>query len=208
MDDDVLRRGRATNHIVYGEAQALLAGNSLLTLAYEICLDAATKGRVPFDVTVKALADISHAVGVMGVMGGQSLDVSWAGRRLDLEQIETVCHHKTGTLIATSVRCGAMVGGGTPQQIQALSRYGTAIGLAFQVADDILNVVGDAKTLGKSTGTDDAMGKSTFPALLGLDGATKKAESLLEQALDALSDFGDEALPLREIARYIVHRDH
>ena len=208
MDDDDLRRGKPTNHKVYGEAQALLAGNSLLTLAFEICLEAANNNDIPGDLAQKALLDISKAIGIMGVMGGQSLDSMWEGKSLSLDQVETVCHHKTAALILTSVRTGAIVGNADKQKLDGLTAYGKAIGLAFQVADDILNVTGDAKKLGKNVGTDKDRGKSTYIEVLGLDGAKQKAKELFEQSLEALSVFGQEAWMLRDLARYIVHRDH
>lgn len=207
MDDDDLRRGRPTNHTKYGEAQALLAGNALLTLAFQICLEAAEKGVVPHRTAVEVLSEFTRSIGVMGVMGGQSLDILWEGRELTLENVETVCHNKTATLIATSIQSGAMVGNATADQLASLMDYGQAIGLAFQVADDILNVSGDAAKLGKSTGTDQAKGKTTYAGLLGLEGAKAMAEDLLTRALGALEFFGPEAWMLREIARYIVHRD-
>jgi geranylgeranyl diphosphate synthase type II len=207
MDNDDLRRGRATNHKIYGEAQAMLAGNSLLTLAYEVCLEAGKKGLVKPQIVVEILYDISRAIGIMGVMGGQSLDILWEGKDLTLDQVETVCNHKTGELIITSIRAGALAAEGSDEKVKALSDYGSAIGLAFQVADDILNITGDPEKLGKATGSDKDRGKTTFPAVLGLDGARKKARELLEQALTALSPFGDEAWMLRDLARYIVERD-
>ncbi len=207
MDDDDLRRGRATNHKIYGEAQALLAGNSLLTLAYEICLDAGKKDIVKPQTAVEILYDMSRAIGIMGVMGGQSLDILYEGKDLTLEQVETVCNHKTGELIITSIRAGALSADGPDEKVKALTDYGKAIGLAFQVADDILNITGDPEKLGKATGSDKDRGKTTFPAVLGLDGARNRAQELLDQALNALAPFGDEAWMLRDLARYIVERD-
>lgn len=207
MDDDDLRRGRPTNHKVYGEAQALLAGNSLLTLAYEICLDAGRKELLPPQTAVQILYDISRSIGMMGVMGGQSLDILWEGEDLSLDQVETVCRHKTGALITTSIRAGALAAGGPEETLQALTQYGEAIGLAFQVADDILNITGNPEKLGKATGSDKDRGKTTFPSVLGLDGARERARQLRDQALLALTPFGDEAWMLRDLARYIVERD-
>jgi len=208
MDNDDMRRGRPTNHKIYGEGQALLAGNSLLTLAYEICLDAANSGLAPMDRAVLALLEISKAIGVMGVMGGQSLDIMWEGESLEYDQVETICHHKTATLITVSVLGGAILAGAANKDIEAMKSYGNAIGLAFQVADDILNVTGDVKKLGKATGTDGEKGKTTYPALLGLEGAKKRANELLEHALEAIEPYGEKAWVLRELAKYIVTRDH
>ncbi len=208
MDDDDLRRGKATNHKIYGEAQALLAGNSLLTLAYQICLEAAQNGQIPMEVAINALLDISKAIGVVGVIGGQSLDLLWENKTLPVKDVETVCVHKTASLIVTSVRSGAMAGNANDNALAALTKYGDAIGLAFQVADDILNVIGDAKKLGKNIGTDKERGKTTFVDALGLSQAQRKNQELLDQSLEALSIFGNEAWMLRDIARYIVERDH
>jgi geranylgeranyl diphosphate synthase, type II len=207
MDDDDLRRGRPTNHKVYGEAQALLAGNGLLTYGFEICLDAAKKGLVPHETAVRALHELCGGIGLFGVMGGQSLDIMWEGTSLKIEQVETVCHYKTATLIAASARLGAVVAQASEEQVEALTEYGRAIGLAFQVADDILNVSGDSEKLGKSTGTDEARGKTTFATLLGEEGARKMADELLEKALGELAGFGEKADFLRRLAQYIVLRD-
>lgn len=207
MDDDDLRRGRPTNHKVYGEAQALLAGNALLTLAYEISLQTAADGLVSHKTAVEVLHYISKAIGIMGVMGGQSLDILWEGDSLSEKQVEIICHHKTATLISSSVLIGAMLGGADDHQLAALREYGKAIGLAFQVADDILNVSGDAEKLGKSTGTDKERGKTTYPRLLGMDGAQKRATELLKTALSAIDSFGDQAWMLRDLAKYIVYRE-
>lgn len=207
MDDDDLRRGKPTNHKVYGEAQALLAGNSLLTYAMEICLNAAKEGKVPHHSAIDALTDITRAIGIMGVMGGQSLDIMWESENLTIEQVETICFHKTAILITTAIRSGAIIAGTPPAKLKALTDYGKAIGLAFQVADDILNVIGDAVKLGKATGSDKERGKTTYPILLGLDGAKKLGIELKDRALFALDDFGDEAWMLRDLAKYIVERD-
>ena len=207
MDNDDMRRGRPTNHKVYGDAQALLAGNALLTLAGQICLESAQHQTIPQKTIIEVTAEILRTIGALGVMGGQSLDILWEGRNLSLQEVETVCHYKTATLIASSVRAGAMVGGAADDQLEALSEYGRTIGLAFQVVDDILNVSGDSEKLGKSIGTDQAKGKTTFPLLLGLDGAKEKGEALLNRAIEALKIFGDEAWMLRDLADYIVHRD-
>lgn len=207
MDDDDLRRGKPTNHKVYGEAQALLAGNSLLTYAVEICLKAAKKGAVPHQKAIDALADITKSIGIMGVMGGQSLDILWEGKELVLDQVEMVCFHKTAMLIMTAIRSGAIIAEASPEKLYALTDYGKAIGLAFQIADDILNVTGNAKKLGKATGSDKKRGKTTYPLLLGLDGAKKLGIELKDRALLALEIFGDEAWMLRDLAQYIVERD-
>ncbi len=207
MDDDDFRRGRPSNHKVFGEAQALLAGCSLLTLAFEIVSNQAREGGISFERAVRAIHVLAGAVGWQGVVGGQSIDIASTRKALDLSQVKAICRHKTATLISASVTAGATAGGATPEQIEALARYGLAIGLAFQVADDILNVEGDEKKLGKGTGTDAAAGKTTFPALLGMDKAKEYARELLSDALAALESFDAKAEPLRLLADYIVTRD-
>ena len=207
MDDDDMRRGRATNHKVFGEAQALLAGCSLLTLAFEIITGQCVKGDIDAQRAVTLSHMLSRAAGWEGVMGGQSIDMIYEGMPGDIERVKSVCHHKTATLIVVSLAGGGVAGQGTKAQLEALTHCGYPIGLAFQVADDILDVEGDPGKMGKSTGTDAKAGKQTFPALMGLDKAKSLASKLLKESLDALSEFDSGADPLREIARYIVTRD-
>lgn len=207
MDDDDFRRGRPTNHKVYGEAMALLAGCGLLSIAFEIVARQATEGRIPHERATRAIALLADAIGWRGVIGGQAIDIDSTGKEIDLARVRDICFHKTATLIAASVVVGAVAGGGDEGQIEALDRFGRAIGLAFQVADDILNVEGDAEKLGKGTGTDAGAGKTTFPSVMGLDGAKTYARELLDEANAALAPFGPRADALRAIADYIVTRD-
>ncbi|MCC6158662.1 MAG: polyprenyl synthetase family protein [Deltaproteobacteria bacterium] len=207
MDNDDFRRGRPTNHKVYGEAMALLAGCGLLSIAFEIVARQATEGRIAHERATRAIAMLADAIGWRGVIGGQAIDIDATGKEIDLARVRDICFHKTATLIAASVTVGAVAGGGDEAQIAALGRYGRAIGLAFQVADDILNVEGDAEKLGKGTGTDAGAGKTTFPSVMGLDGAKTYARELLDEANAALAPFGPRADALRAIADYIVTRD-
>ncbi len=207
MDDDDFRRGRPTNHKVYGEAMALLAGCGLLSIAFEIVARQATEGRIAHERATRAIALLADAIGWRGVIGGQAIDIDSTGKEIDLARVRDICFHKTATLIAASVVVGAVAGGGDEAQIEALDRFGRAIGLAFQVADDILNVEGDAEKLGKGTGTDAGAGKTTFPSVMGLDGAKTYARELLDEANAALAPFGPRADALRAIADYIVTRD-
>ncbi len=207
MDNDDLRRGIATNHKVYGEAQALLAGCALHTLAFEIISGQCVKGEIDAQRAVTLTHILSRAIGWPGVMGGQSIDMIYEGKPSNLERVKSVCHHKTATLITASLACGGVVGKGSEAQIKALTHYGYSIGLAFQVADDILDVEGDEEKLGKTPGVDAKAGKVTFPALMGMDGAKSLALKLLDESLDALRDFDSRADALKEIARYIVTRD-
>lgn len=207
MDDDDFRRGRPTNHKVYGEALALLAGCGLLSLAFEIVARQATAGGIPHERATRAIELLADAIGWRGVIGGQSIDIESTGSAIGVERVRSIAHYKTATLITASVKVGAIAGGGSEEKVDALGRYGLAIGLAFQVADDILNVVGDAAKLGKGIGTDAEAGKTTFPAVMGLDAARAFAAELLADALSALEGFGTEADPLRGIAEYVVNRD-
>ncbi|MCL4235591.1 MAG: polyprenyl synthetase family protein [Deltaproteobacteria bacterium] len=207
MDDDDFRRGRPTNHKVFGEAMALLAGCGLLSIAFEIVARQATEGRMAHERATRAIALLADTIGWRGVIGGQAIDIDATGKEIDLARVRDICFHKTATLIAASVVVGAIAGGGDEGQIAALERFGRAIGLAFQVADDILNVEGDAEKLGKGTGTDADAGKTTFPAVMGLDGAKTYARELLDEANAALAPFGPRADALRAIADYIVSRD-
>ncbi|MCL6415054.1 (2E,6E)-farnesyl diphosphate synthase [Aestuariirhabdus sp. Z084] len=206
MDDDDLRRGKPTCHIAFDEATAILAGDALQTLAFEqLCqssspLDAQTQLQL-----VRAL---SKASGIQGMVAGQAIDLQAVGQPLTLEQLELMHNHKTGALICASVEMGALIAGATPQQRSQLNDYAQCIGLAFQVQDDILDIEADTETLGKTQGADVALNKPTYPALLGLAGAKAKARELLEGALNALGGFDERSTPLRELARYIVHRSH
>ncbi len=207
MDDDDMRRGLLTNHKVFGEAQALLAGCSLQSLAFEIISGQCIAGEIDGQQTVTLTHILSRAVGWAGVMGGQSIDMIYEGKACNIDRVKAVCHHKTATLITASLACGAVVGNASESQIDALTHYGHSIGLAFQVADDILDVEGDAEKLGKSPGVDAKAGKVTFPTLLGMDKAKSLAVRLLDESTKALNEFDLKADPLREIARYIVTRD-
>jgi geranylgeranyl diphosphate synthase type II len=198
MDDDDLRRGKPTSHKVYGEAIAILAGDALLTLAFET---AAESGRP--DV----VAEIARAAGAEGMVGGQVIDLESEEKRLAVTQLRRLHACKTGALIRASVRCGAMLGGADAAQFEALTRFGEHIGLAFQIADDILDVVGTAETLGKAVGADAAHGKSTYPSVVGLERARGLADETVAAAVGALEGFGPEADVFRALAHFIVERE-
>ena len=203
MDDDDLRRGRPTTHKAYDEACAILAGDGLQTLAFETLLAA------PQDATVRLemVAVLARASGPAGMVGGQAIDLESVGRRIDQPALETMHLHKTGALIAASVQLGALASGAaTAADREALARYAQAIGLAFQVWDDVLDIESDTQTLGKRQGADLARDKPTYPALLGLDAAKAYALELCDTALAAIAPLGERAEPLRALARYIVGR--
>lgn len=206
MDDDDFRRGRPTNHKVYGEANAILAGDALLTEAFRLLADAEANRGIAPDKALRVIEIIARCAGSMGMVGGQVVDMESEGQSIDFPTLEYIHTHKTGALILASIQSGALLGGCSDEQFAALSRYGEFAGLAFQVADDILDIVGDQAELGKDVGSDQARGKATYPALLGLAEARQRADELRDLALDALEPLGEAAEPLRAIANYIVNR--
>ncbi|THG79159.1 (2E,6E)-farnesyl diphosphate synthase [Pseudomonas sp. A-1] len=208
MDDDELRRGQPTTHIAFDEACAILAGDGLQALAFEVLADA---GRNPADAATRLdmVVSLARAAGPAGMVGGQAIDLGSVGVQLDQTALETMHRHKTGALIEASVRLGALASGGSDaRSLAALQDYARAIGLAFQVQDDILDVESDTATLGKTQGKDQAHDKPTYPALLGLDAAKAYALELRDLALAALQPFDERADALRQLACYIVARTH
>jgi len=206
MDDDDLRRGRPTNHKVYGEAIAILAGDGLLTEAFLMLL--ANEGPVKRDNILDALKELAIAAGPAGMVGGQVMDILSENAEPDAEMLDYIHKHKTGALIRASVRMGAIFAGAEGERLNSLTRYGECLGLAFQIVDDILDVKGDEKELGKPVGSDESRNKMTYPALYGIESSMKRAEGLIGEALISISAFGDDAEPLRAIADYIIRRTH
>ncbi len=198
MDNDDLRRGRPTSHKVFGEATAMLAGDTLLTMAFDA---AAQSG------DIRIIRELAQAAGVGGMAGGQFYDIEAEGRPVTLEELRRIHAFKTGALIRASVRCGAMLAGADAAALDALTRYGEQVGLAFQIADDILNVTGTQEAIGKPVGSDASREKSTYPALVGLDRARKLAEEAVAAAAAALEIFGEKADMFGLLARFIVERD-
>jgi geranylgeranyl diphosphate synthase, type II len=206
MDDDDLRRGQPTTHKAFDEACAILAGDGLQSLAFEAMAQAEHN---PQDATLRLrmFAVLARAAGPAGMVGGQAIDLGSVGLKLDRDALELMHRHKTGALIEASVQLGALASGrADADNLTSLSQYARAIGLAFQVQDDILDVESDTATLGKHQGADIARDKPTYPALLGMDAAKAYALELRDQALHALRPFDTAAEPLRELARYIVER--
>ncbi|WP_459874453.1 (2E,6E)-farnesyl diphosphate synthase [Halomonas shantousis] len=203
MDDDDLRRGRPTVHRAFSEAMAILAGDALQTLAFEVLTAHAHPRLGPLART------LAQASGRDGMVAGQALDMAAVGIRPDVDALATMHRYKTGALIRAAVRLGALsaVEEEDPR-VAALDVYAAAIGLAFQIQDDILDVTGDTATLGKTSGADAQRDKPTYPALLGLQEARIRTQSLLQEALDALAPLGESATPLAELARYMIERDH
>jgi len=207
MDDDDFRRGNPTSHKVFGEAIAILAGDALLTEAFKLASDPRHAEGCDPSVLLAVIHEIASCAGSHGMVGGQVVDMESEGRHdIDLATVQYIHTHKTGALIKASVVAGALLGGAAGQQLAAITRYGEAAGLAFQIADDILDIVGTTEEIGKDAGSDEARGKATYPAVMGLAAAREEAGAMMDEALRALEIFGAEADPLREIVRYIVQR--
>lgn len=203
MDDDDLRRGQPTVHRAYDEATAILAGDALQSLAFEVL---ARDDGVRLGERVRTLAE---AAGRDGMVGGQALDLAAVGGHPDVGALATLHGYKTGALIRAAVRLGGLVAvAADDPRLEALDAYASAIGLAFQIHDDVLDVTGDTATLGKVSGADAARDKPTYPALLGLEGARSRAAELVEQAVASLAPLGPAGAPLAELARYMIERDH
>tara|TARA_R110002073_G_scaffold49547_2_gene132225 strand:+ start:109 stop:1023 length:915 start_codon:yes stop_codon:yes gene_type:complete len=204
MDDDDLRRGRATLHRAFDEATAILVGDGLQALAFELLADA--EG-LPGEARVRMVKVLAQAAGLGGMVGGQYVDIAATGNSLALAELQGLHALKTGALIRASLSLGAIAAGASEAEQAALEVFGEHLGLAFQVVDDILDVEGSAATLGKTGGKDAMAGKTTYVSLLGLEGARTAADELLAQGLLALACFGREADPLRELAELIVQRE-
>jgi geranylgeranyl diphosphate synthase type II len=206
MDNDDFRRGNPTNHKVFGEAVAILAGDALLTQAF-ILLSSISSASVHPATLLQVIHEIASCAGSKGMVGGQVVDMECEGKHdIDLPTVQYIHIHKTGALIKASIKSGALLGGASGEQLASLVRYGEAIGLAFQIADDILDIEGTTEELGKDAGSDQARGKATYPAVVGLEESRRRAAELLDLALEALAGFDHRADPLREIARYVVAR--
>ncbi len=203
MDNDDLRRGQPTTHKAFDEATAILVGDGLQARALELLADAPD---IDAEVRIDLVRTLSAAAGLRGMVGGQAIDIGAVEQAIGAGHLETMHALKTGALIRASVAMGALVASASEEQLAALDDYADAIGLAFQVCDDILDATSDSETLGKRAGADEALHKPTYVSTLGLDAARSKAEALLAEAQSALLNFGDDAALLREIADFIVHR--
>jgi geranylgeranyl diphosphate synthase, type II len=205
MDNDDFRRGKPTSHKVYGEGIAVLAGDALLTIAFEMVAGAKSSARYSSAALVKELA---HASGSQALVAGQVADLEGEGKKLKLSDLQYIHENKTAALITSSIRLGAMSANATQKQLAGLTEFGRSLGLAFQVIDDILDVTQTTEKLGKSAGKDIAAQKATYPALLGLDRAKKEADRLTARARAALKPFGKNAAPLAAIADYLLKREN
>lgn len=207
MDDDDFRRGIPTSHKVFGEATAILAGDALLTEAFILLSSPERNGSPDPAALLSVIQEIAVSAGSRGMIGGQIVDMESEGsKEVDLATVLYIHTHKTGALIKASVKSGALLGGAADRELGAIVRYGEAVGLAFQIADDILDIEGTTEQIGKDAGSDQARGKATYPAVMGMAASKQRAEELVDVALGALDCFGEKADPLREIARYIVRR--
>jgi farnesyl diphosphate synthase len=206
MDDDSLRRGRPTCHIEFGEAMAILAGDALQALAFEVLAADPAMHAAP-NIHVEMLRVLAAACGAHGMAGGQALDLAAIGQQLAPAELERMHVHKTGALIRASVRLGALAAGCEDRTtLDALERYAHCIGLAFQIRDDIIDVEGDSATLGKTAGKDAANSKPTYPAILGMEESRAQLARLTETAIAALAPLGANARELTELARYVAAR--
>jgi geranylgeranyl diphosphate synthase type II len=212
MDDDDLRRGRPTNHKVFGEAAAILAGDALLTEAFRVLAEAPAPAGVPRDLhaarLLAASAEVALAAGAAGMVGGQMADLEAEGRAVGLEHVDFIHLRKTAALIAAAAVGGGIAVGADETDVAALRRYGTCTGLAFQIADDILDLEGESRAMGKGTGGDAAAGKATYPSVAGLAASKARAGALADEAAAAVDRFGPAAVPLAAIARFVVSRRH
>ena len=206
MDDDELRRGKPTNHMIYGEAGAILAGDGLLTFAFELLSQPEISDLLSNGEQLKIIHLIAQAIGSRGMVGGQALDMTAEDQAISLEALQMIHRCKTGALITASVQTGAIIGQASNAQFHALTAYGNRIGLAFQIIDDLLNVLGTPEQLGKAAGSDAKHNKATYPAFFGVEKTRDKAQDTIQAAIDALAGFDQTAEPLRELARYIYNR--
>ncbi|PLY02594.1 MAG: polyprenyl synthetase [Desulfuromonas sp.] len=206
MDDDDFRRGQPTNHKVFGEANAILAGDALLTEAFVVLSEAESGILIDPEIRRKVIRVIARAAGCAGMVGGQVVDMESEGKDIDMPTLEYIHIHKTGALIKASIEVGALLGGASDDAFVKLSRYGELAGLAFQIADDILDVTAEQGELGKDVGSDEARGKATYVSLLGLRQSRERADELREMAMSTLDDFGEEAEPLRQTMKFIIER--
>jgi geranylgeranyl diphosphate synthase type II len=207
MDNDDFRRGKPTNHKVFGEGVAVLAGDGLLTLAFNLMARYGLEKQGEKTPLLRVIDLIASAAGCKGMVGGQAVDIAYEGKDPDPVVVEYIHRHKTGALIAASVTAGTILAGGTEEEVGAINRYGQEIGLVFQIADDILNIEGSEDVLGKGTGSDQERGKITYPSVFGLPESKHIQNHLVEQAIEFLNPFDHKAEPLRDLARYIITRN-
>lgn len=208
MDDDDYRRGRLTNHKVFGDGMAILAGDALLTMAFELCSQNEDSDGFSAAQKLDIVRELAVGSGHQGMVGGQVMDIQAENQEIDLAHLQQIHTFKTGRLIRAAVRIGGIIGEANPQQMQCLTDYSEDIGLAFQIADDVLNMVGTREELGKDSGTDAKRGKQTYPSFFGVEGARQYGEECVQRAIKRLESLDKQADPLRHIASYIMARRH
>lgn len=206
MDNDELRRGKPTNHMVYGEAAAILAGDSLLTFAFELLSYTFPSANISPGNQIRIINTVAKAAGPLGMVGGQALDIASENKKIPFETLRFIHSRKTGALITASVQCGALLGNASETQLEALTEYGQNIGLAFQIVDDLLNVEGTTEELGKAVGSDADRNKATYPSFFGVTETRERAKSAVGKAIEALKQFDQKADHLRQLAAYIYDR--
>jgi geranylgeranyl diphosphate synthase, type II len=207
LDNDDYRRGLLSCHKKFGEATAILAGDALLTEAFSLLSDPEVMKKVQPRTRIRLIREIAGAAGIQGMVAGQEADLEAEKKKVSLDYLRYIHNHKTGAMIKASLVCGGLIGEGAPGEIRALRRFGEKIGLAFQIKDDMLNVEGQAKVMGKKTGTDEKKAKATYPVLMGMEKSKTLAQELLDEAKEALGIFGKGAVPLMAIGAYILSRD-
>ncbi len=207
MDDDDLRRGKPTCHKVFGDAMAILAGDGLLTEAFNLISSDSHTKNWPADTRLSTIRELALAAGPQGMVGGQAMDILSEHKKVDINTVRFIHTHKTGAIIRASVRIGALLAEADPVSLNALTRYGESIGMAFQIVDDILDVEGKTALLGKKVGADNALEKATYPHVAGLVKSKEQARELIDSAHQSLEPFGDRAAPLRGIADLILKRN-
>lgn len=206
MDNDDLRRGKPTSHIVHGEAEAILAGDGLLTMAFELLSSPDLSHRLDATKQIRLIHILASASGPRGMVGGQAIDIASEGKDIPFDTLRSLHRCKTGALITAAVQMGAVLGNADQGQFEAFTDYGKNIGLAFQIVDDLLDVEGTTEQLGKKTGSDAELKKATYPAFFGIEETKEKAKAAVADAIAALKSFDNKADPLREIANYIYYR--
>lgn len=203
MDNDDLRRGKPTNHRVFGEAMAILAGDGLLTLAFEIL---SRPGPIPVELQLQLIHELAYALGTHGLIGGQVADLAAAEQKVKEDTLQYIHRTKTGALICASARTGALIAGAPEDDLARVSQYGEAIGLAFQIADDLLDVLGSERELGKAVGKDNDQHKATYPAFYGVEESRRIAGRLVREASEVLAPYGDRARRLQQLAEFLITR--
>ena len=208
MDDDDFRRGKPTNHKVYGEGLAVLAGDGLLNYAYETMLQSILQDPSHQDRKMIAMGEIARAAGIHGMIGGQVVDLASENKAIDGDTLDYIHNHKTAALIVASIRAGAIIGGADDHMLQSLTEYGKCIGLGFQITDDLLDILGDEKKLGKKVGSDMDNHKSTYPSIHGIDASIAKVQELFHKSLEALQEYEHKSAFFVNLADYLVKREY